>query len=138
MLLPSETPHDTSPLLIECCLTVIAVAVSFTWPRLCSSWFASIERAFARLARRRGLAVATTGLSVLLLRLAMLPVLPVPLPFVPDDFSFLLAADTFLHGRLTNPTPAMWKFFQSIQLTVQPTYQSMYFPGHGLLLAAGQ
>lgn len=138
MLLPSENSHHTSLLMIEGGLTLIAVAASFAWPRLCSSWFARVERAFSRLARRQGLAVLTVGFSTLLLRLAMLPVIPVPLPFCVDDFSFLLAADTFVHGRLTNPPPALWPFFESIQLTVWPTYQSMYFPGHGLVLAAGQ
>ncbi len=71
------------------------------------------------------------GLSVIVLRLAILPLFPVPLPFVPDDFSFLLASDTFAHGRLANPTPAMWTHFESIHITMQPTYQSMYFPGRG-------
>jgi hypothetical protein len=51
--------------------------------------------------------------------------------FLPDDFSFLLAGDTFAHGRLTNPTPAMWTHFETIHITMQPTYQSMYFPGRG-------
>ncbi|MGH9604793.1 MAG: hypothetical protein ACRD3N_03735 [Terracidiphilus sp.] len=138
MLLPSETPHDASLILIEGGLTTIAVAASFAWPRLCSSWFAHIERAFTRLARRRKLAVIASGLSAPLLRLTLLPLFPIPLPFVPDDFSFLLAADTFVHGRLANPAPALWPFFESIQLTVHPTYQSMYFPLHGLVLAAGQ
>ena len=61
---------------------------------------------------RRGWRPCAPGLSVLIIRLAILPIYPIPLPFVPDDFSFLLAADTFAHGRLTNPTPAMWIAFR--------------------------
>ena len=90
------------------------------------------------LRERKSWAVAGVGASVIVLRAALLPLFPVPLPIVPDDFSFLLASDTFAHGRLTNPTPAMWTHFESIHITMQPTYQSMYFPGQGLLLAVAQ
>jgi hypothetical protein len=62
----------------------------------------------------------------------------VPLPFLPDDFSFMLACDTFAHGRLTNPTPAMWMHFETIHIDMLPTYGSMYFPAQGLLMAAGK
>ena len=138
MLVSAASQNAPSLLLIEGGLTLIAIAGAFCLPRFGSSAFRRVERAFGRLARRQGLAVASVGLSTLLLRLAILPIFPIPLPFVPDDFSFLLAADTFLHGRLANPTPAMWTHFESIHITMQPTYMTMYFPAQGLLLAAGK
>jgi hypothetical protein len=138
MLLSTAPGSGPSLLVIEAGLTAIAIAVAFAWPRLGAAWFSRIERVFGRLARRKGLAVAAVGLSALLLRLAILPLFPIPHPFSPNDFSFLLAADTFAHGRLTNPTPAMWTHFESVHITMQPTYMSMYFPAPGLVMAAAK
>jgi hypothetical protein len=138
MVLPSPPDNAPSLILIEGSLTTIAIAISFCFPKLGSAWFSRIERAFHQFARKESLSVAVVGFTAFFLRLALLPLCPIPLPFAPDDFSFLLAADTFASGRLTNPTPAMWTNLESIHVTMKPTYMSMYFPAQGLVLAAGK
>ncbi len=138
MLLPSATGSNQTLQILELGLTTITITAAFAWPELGANVFRRVEGALGALARRKRLAAASVGLCVLAFRLAILPLYPVPLPFVPDDFSFLLAADTFVHGRLANPTPVMWTHFESIHITMQPTYTSMYFPGQGLLLAASK
>ena len=99
--------------------------------------FPAVERALKRLARHR-MAPLAVGALAMLLRGAALPIEPVPQPSIHDEFSHLLAADTFAHGRLSNPTPVLWEHFETFHVNMLPTYATMYPPLPGLVLAAGQ
>jgi hypothetical protein len=96
------------------------------------------ESSLARMARRKWLALLVVGLAPLALRALLLPWLGEPDPRVQDEFSHLLVADTFAHGKLVNPVHPLWVHFESMHILVRPVYASVFPAAPGLLMAAGQ
>ena len=107
---------------------------SLTWTARPPAWCAPVRR----WSRNPYLACAIPAAASVILRLALLPWIPEPHPVVPDEYSHLFLAKTFLAGRLANPTHPLWPFFETIHILSQPTFSSMYMAGQAVFLAAGK
>jgi hypothetical protein len=125
-------------LLIEFAVAALIVPLALLAPPLGDNLFRLIERAISRFAVHRASAVLAVLALALLARIAVLPLEPIPKPWFYDEFSYLFMADTFAHGRLTNPVHPMWQHFETFYINQLPTYSSIYYPAQGLFLAFGQ
>ena len=111
---------------LSAALAVVASLVFLVLPARLRTIVSAMENAFCRLAERPVL--SSLFLIGILVggRLLLIPLMGLPQPIIADEFSLMLQADTYAHGRLTNPYTSLPPSFSQIYGLISPTYASMY------------
>jgi hypothetical protein len=117
---------------------LLSLALVFLFNRPAEKIFTRLESLFSQFAKHRHLVLPSLFFGVIAIRLSIFPLLPVPVPGIHDEYSYLLMGDTFAHGRIANPPHPMWLSFETFHVNWLPTYSSIYPPAQGALLAIGQ
>jgi hypothetical protein len=108
---------------IEALVTLVVLLLFVSLPARFLAFFPN--RSFHCFARKRLRACAIVFLLSLVGRIMLLPIEPFTAPNIHDEFSYLLASDTFAHGRMTNPTPPQWHHFEQFYVLMRPSPRSM-------------
>ena len=131
--------RDRSIELSELLLLAVIVLVVCVLPEGMKQWLCRAESRLCRLySRHKVAAIVILGLLPAAARIAVLPAISIPIPVVPDEFSYLLLADTIGSGRITNPPHPLAPHFEATYILQHPTYTSVYPPAHGIVMGLAQ
>jgi hypothetical protein len=110
-------------------LIVLVLAIAPSPPSLGLSKHSKWLIRLRVVASKPRLVVAVVGCATFLGCIVMARlVLHEPVPRVHDEFSYLLMADTFATGHVSNPAPFLPEFFDTFHVLMHPAYVSKYFP----------
>jgi hypothetical protein len=136
---PTGTDHVLqNSLALEFLLWCVVILLAALLLRLRPRFLQNLESSCKAFAQHRVATVVAMALLALSLRLALLPLIPIPTPIVHDEYSYILQAQTFASGRVTNPAHPLGVHFETFHVNMWPTYQSMYPPGQAIFLTIGQ
>jgi hypothetical protein len=119
-------------------LAAVLLGLAFWKPRLGTAICRRLGVWLDWLGRNPVRAITVSGMVSFALSAGISLLLGPSPPHIHDEFANLLAADTFAHGRLSNPPHPLWEHFEGIHILSRPAYVSKYPPGQGLILALGQ
>jgi hypothetical protein len=129
-------PSHLVPIL-ETVLFLVGILVLVLWPNGSSRLADKLLAKLAVPAKSAGRVILTVGLVAGLGNAITTLIQGPPIPVVSDEWSYLLATETFASGRITNP-PSPHRSLVGENTLGTPTYQSKYPPAQGSILALGQ